>query len=62
MVIRDNESGQNQVSGRGPTFRITRGSFFAAAAGATRGTDSGDDGDDDGSALSAAAASPTAWL
>jgi hypothetical protein len=40
-----------QVSGRGPTFRITRGSFFATAAGVASGVDSGDD-DDNASAAS----------
>jgi hypothetical protein len=44
---------QAEVSGRGPTFRITRGSFFATAAGEmVSGVDSGDD--DDASVTSAA--------
>jgi hypothetical protein len=42
-----------QVSGRGPTFRITRGSLFATAVGVASGVGSGDDdGDDDASAAS----------
>jgi hypothetical protein len=50
-VSKDDVSGQPQVSGRGPTFKITRGSFFATpAAGAVSGVDSGDDDDDDASA------------
>ena len=48
-------SGQHQVSGRGPTFRMTRGSFFAtAAAGAISEVDSGDEADE-----ASVAASPT---
>jgi len=52
------ESGRTQVSGRGPTFSITRGSFFATAGGEVSGVDSGDDDDDD-DASAVAAASPT---
>jgi hypothetical protein len=62
-VIQYYPASLNQVSGRGPTFKITRGSFFATAAGAISGAvDSDDDNDDDASAASAAAAttaSPT---
>jgi hypothetical protein len=47
---------QLQVSGRGPTFRITRGSFFVpAAAGVVSGVDSGDDDDDAASAADSGA-------
>ena len=44
-----------QVSGRGPTLRITRGSFFATTGGVVSGVgvDSGDD-DEDASAASPA--------
>jgi hypothetical protein len=49
-------SNQHQVSGRGPTFRMTRGSFFATgAAGAISKVDSDDEADE----ASAAAVSPT---
>lgn len=48
-------SDQHQVSGRGPTFRMTRGSFFAIVAlGAISEVDSGDEAED-----ASAAASPT---
>lgn len=49
-------SSQHQVSGRGPTFKMTRGSFFATAAaeGAISEVDSGDEAGE-----ASAAASPT---
>jgi hypothetical protein len=53
--------GRRQVSGRGPTFRITRGSFFAiAAAGVVSGVDSGDDDADDAASATASGA-VAAW-
>jgi len=54
------ESSRTQASGRGPTFSITRGSFFATTGGVVSGVDSGDDDDDDASAV--ATASPTLRL
>ena len=52
------ESSRTQASGRGPTFSITRGSFFATAGGVASGVDSGDDDDDDDDV----SASPTGRL
>jgi len=56
------KSSRTQVSGRGPTLSITRGSFFATAGGEVSGIASGDDDDDDDDASAVAAASPTGRL
>ena len=59
-ISRTHRVGRRQVSGRGPTFRITRGSFFAiAAAGVVSGVDSGDD--DDAAASAAASGAVATW-
>jgi hypothetical protein len=46
---------QGEVSaGRGPTFRITRGSFLVIAGGEVSGVDSGVEDDDNDTAAAAA--------
>ncbi len=59
QCAKDEVSGQRQVSDRGPTFRITRGSFFATAAGGEiSGVDSGDEADEASAPVASAATSP----